>query len=82
MKIEGSAISELASEPASTRTNNRNHPETHSAPQAPTRGEAPARGKWGRDSPVLGGAPGGVIPPGEDAVCPRMRTPSASEVAS
>jgi hypothetical protein len=75
-------MSELASESASTRTNNRNHPETHPAPQAPTRGEAPARGKWGRDSPMLGGVTGGGIPPGEDAVRPRMRTPSASEVAS
>jgi hypothetical protein len=118
-------MSELASEPASTRTSNRNHPETHPAPQAPTRGEAPARGKrgkdspsypgkhprgesgprtattgnvlgtrgavpglapargkWGRDSPMLGGVTGGVIPPGENTVHPRMRTPSASEVSS
>jgi pyruvate dehydrogenase E2 component (dihydrolipoamide acetyltransferase) len=34
-------------------------PGTHSAPQAPSRGSAPARGEWGRDSPMLGG----VIPP-------------------
>jgi hypothetical protein len=74
-------VSELASGSASTRTNNRNHPETHPAPQAPTRGEAPARGKWGRDSPMLGGVTGGVIPPGEDTVRPRMRTPSVSEAA-
>ena len=40
-------------------------PETYSAPQAPSRGSAPARGQWGRDSPVLGGVTGGVIPPGE-----------------
>ena len=75
-------MSELASESVSTRTSNRNHPDTYSAPQAPTRGEAPARGKWGRDSPMLGGVTGGVIPPGEETVRPRMRTPSASEVAS
>jgi hypothetical protein len=75
-------MSELASESVSTRTSNRNHPETHPAPQAPTRGEAPARGKWGRDSPMLGGVTGGVIPPGANTVRPRMRTPSASEVAS
>ena len=60
----------------------RQPPETHPAPQAPTRGEAPARGKWGRDSPMLGGVTGGVIPPGENTVRPRMRTPSASEAAS
>jgi hypothetical protein len=82
-------MSELASEPVGTRTNYRNHPETHPAPQAPTRGGAPARGQgrlveglplfWGRDSPMLGGGTGGVIPPGENTV--RMGTPSASEVA-
>src|ERR1700761_4484607 len=39
-------------------------PGTHSTPEAPTRGSAPARGRWGRDSPMLGGVTGGVIPPG------------------
>jgi 2-oxoisovalerate dehydrogenase E2 component (dihydrolipoyl transacylase) len=39
-------------------------PGTHSAPQAPSRGSAPARGQWGRDSPMLGGITGGVIPLG------------------
>jgi pyruvate dehydrogenase E2 component (dihydrolipoamide acetyltransferase) len=39
-------------------------PGTHSAPQTPSGGSAPARGKWGRDSPMLGGVTGGVIPPG------------------
>jgi len=43
-------------------------PGTHSAPQAPSRGSAPARGKWGRDSPMLGGVTGGVIPPGANRV--------------
>ncbi len=70
-------MSERASESLSTWTDSRNQPETHPAPQAPTRGEAPARGKWGRDSPMLGG----VILPGENTVRPRMRTPSASEAA-
>jgi hypothetical protein len=66
-------MSELASESVSTRTANRNHPQTHPAPQAPTRGKAPARGQRGRDSSVLGGVTGGVIPPG--------KTQCASEVA-
>ena len=43
-------------------------PDTHSAPQAPTRGSAPVRGEWGRDSPMLGGVTGGVIPPGANRV--------------
>jgi pyruvate dehydrogenase E2 component (dihydrolipoamide acetyltransferase) len=43
-------------------------PGTHSAPQAPSRGSAPARGEWGRDSPMLGGVTGGVIPPGANRV--------------
>jgi hypothetical protein len=73
-------MSELASESESTRANNRSHPETHPAPQAPTRGSAPARGKWGRGSPMLGGVTGGTAP-GGDTVRPRMRTPSASQVA-
>ena len=73
-------MSEPATESVGTRTSNRNHPETRPAPQAPTRGSAPARGKWGRDSPVLGGVTGGTAP-GGDTVRPRMRTPSASEVA-
>src|ERR1700676_5698584 len=38
---------------------------TNPVPQAPSRGFAPARGEWGRDSPILGGVTGGVIPPGE-----------------
>ena len=48
-------------------------PETYPAPQAPSRGEAPARGIRGRDSPVLGGVTGGSAPggdPGEDIVSP------------
>src|SRR5689334_14142462 len=39
-------------------------PETYSAPKAPSRGSAPARGLRGRDSPVRGGVPGGVVPSG------------------
>ena len=69
-------MSEPASEPANTRINNPSHPETHAAPQAPTRGEAPARGKWGRDSPMLGGVTGGVIPPGK-AQCDATRAECA-----
>src|SRR5262249_48754528 len=45
-------------------------PETYAAPQAPSRGSAPARGQWGRDSPMRGGVTGGVIPPGEKLVIP------------
>ena len=48
-------------------------PETYPAPQAPSRGEDPARGIRGRDSPVLGGVTGGSAPggdPGEDIVSP------------
>jgi hypothetical protein len=83
-------MSELATEPVSTRTSNRSHPETHPAPQAPTRGTAPARGRlwgwwrgspaFGEELPVLGGVTGGTAP-GGDTARPRMRTPSASEAA-
>ena len=40
-------------------------PDTYSAPQAPSRGSAPARGPWGRDSPILGGVTGGTAPGGD-----------------
>ncbi|HXT91905.1 MAG TPA: PHP domain-containing protein, partial [Trebonia sp.] len=43
----------------------RQPPRTHSAPQAPSRGYAPARGQWGRDSLVLGGVTGGTAPGGD-----------------
>jgi len=43
----------------------RQPPETYAAPQAPSRGEAPARGLRGRDSPVLGGVTGGTAPGGD-----------------
>ncbi len=42
-------------------------PDTRSAPQAPSRGGAPARGQWGRDSPILGGVTGGTAPGGGGA---------------
>jgi 2-oxoisovalerate dehydrogenase E2 component (dihydrolipoyl transacylase) len=40
---------------------------TDSAPQAPSRGSAPARGQRGGDSPMLGGVTGGTAPGGDTA---------------
>ena len=56
-------------------------PGTHSAPQAPSRGSAPARGKWGRDSPMLGGVTGGVIPPGVNRVNRALAKPPVRRLA-
>jgi isoleucyl-tRNA synthetase len=42
--------------------------DTYPAPQAPSRGSAPARGQWGRDSPMLGGVTGGTAPGGDTVV--------------
>jgi len=54
--------------PGETKADQPQPPGTDSAPQAPSRGSAPARGPWGRDSPMLGGVTGGVIPPGAKKV--------------
>src|ERR1700743_126612 len=45
-------------------------------------GRGPARGERGRDSPVLGGVPGGVIPPGDYLVSVIMTVPTVVFVAS
>jgi pyruvate dehydrogenase E2 component (dihydrolipoamide acetyltransferase) len=51
--------------PGETKADQRPQPP---APQAPSRGSVPATGTWERDSPMLGGVTGGVIPPGAKKV--------------